>query len=196
MSYFPERFSHVTTAFMFVCYSNLSFEIFCLLPWVLWVIFVKLRTTTLPFGTAWLYNLHALSSLWNPPSTCLLAHWRLVPAVGPFKADDLLQWTFFYPYFVFKPNSKISEIFISTMDRLPLTGALRTPSWARLPYWKEINLTVLLLSSSSVFMKEEKEQQSSPPGFARKTLTPQVLSKWLLKIEPEQTDLNSRKKTQ
>lgn len=180
----------------YVCYSSFSFEIFSLLLWVLWVIFVKLRNTSLPFDTMWFYNFHALSSPWNPSSTKLLAQWRLVIAVGPFKADDLLQWTFSYPCFMFKSNSNISEIFTSTMNRLPFTGALRTPIWAQLPYWKEINLTVLLLSSSPVFMKEGKEQQSIPPGFARETLTPEVLSKWLLKIEPEQTDLNSKKRTQ
>lgn len=82
------------------------------------------------------------------------------------------------------------------MNGLPVTGALRTPIWAQLPCWKENNLTALLLSSSPVFMKEGEEQQSVPPGFARETLTPEVLSKWLLKIEPEQTDLNSKERTQ
>jgi hypothetical protein len=52
-----------------------------------------------------------------------------------------------------------------------------------------------LLSSSPVFIKDGKEEQIIPPGFARKTLTPQVLSKCLLKIELEQTDLNCRKRT-
>jgi hypothetical protein len=56
---------------------------------------------------------------------------------------------------------------------------------------------VLLLSSSSLaFLKEETEQSTHTSGLARKALTPQVLSKCLLKIEPEQTDLNSRKRIQ
>ena len=53
----------------------------------------------------------------------------------------------------------------------------------------------VVVNSSLAFIKEGTEQQSIPSGFARKALTLQVLSKCLLKIEPKQTDLNSRKKT-
>ena len=136
----------------------------------------------LPSDTIFLDASGLIDSL--PPSCLLLlTHWKFVVPVGPCRADShcCTQQAFSCPCYIFSPSSNLGGMFASFW-----TNCL---SWLEV---KQINATVLLLNSSLAFIKEGTEQQSIRSGFARKALTLQVLSKCLLKIEPKQTDLNSR----